>query len=144
MGETTYKSEWLEPETWQKLLPGLALVAAGLAKLKQQLPKRGSSKRDLKKLSGDLDQLRENFERLLGLFSEHLSNNKKFLESFSGLLVTLDKAGLAQTLGNAAKVAKIALYHEERLKALESGAGKSKQGHKETLSRSSQAQIQAA
>src|SRR5689334_21364561 len=55
----TFENHWLEPETWEKLLPGLAAAAAGLAKLKSKLPKGNPSKKELKELGETIEKIVE-------------------------------------------------------------------------------------
>jgi hypothetical protein len=120
MQTTTYKNEWLQPEPWEKLLPGVAAVGLALAKLKEQFSKRGKpSKRNLKKLGTEIDALQKDLEQLVELLTKYFSTHEKFVNAFVGLLATLDKAGLAQTLGNSAKIAKIVIAYDKRLSALE-------------------------
>ena len=118
----TYKSEWLEPEKLGSLLSGLAAAAAAIAKLKQKFPNRRGSKRDLKQLGDDIDDLRERFLTLTELLGKHVSANRQLVESIARLLKTLNRPGwLQQTLGNMPKVTKIVLSHEQRLATLEKG-----------------------
>ena len=94
----TYRNEWLEPEKLGQLLKGVAAVAAGLATLKEKFSKRGGSKRDLKKLGDEIDDLRDSLSKLLeivGTLAEtqklQIEGNDKVFNSLLNLCGNLHK-----------------------------------------------------
>lgn len=135
MSETTYKFEWLEPETLEKLVKGAATLAGlveKLAKLKQAFSKGRSPKRDLKKLGNEIDELRKDFETLIDLLTKSYSKHIEFTEAVAVGFAVLEKAGAAFGIANLPKITKIVISHDARLKTLEAsiGARKSKAGRK--------------
>lgn len=118
-------SEWQQPDTWAKFMVAAAALAAGLAKLKPARSKRGSPKRDLKKLGDEIDDLRKDFERLIDAIQTHLSlfqqltNLTQTHVSANIKLVETVTAKFVPGLVYVNKLGTIVIAHDNRLKALE-------------------------
>src|SRR5205809_504164 len=130
MSETTYKFEWLEPETLEKFVKGAASLAGlveKLAKLKQSLSKSRSPKRDLKKLGNEIDELRKDFETLLGVLTKSHLKQVEFVEAVARFVTMLGDGRLTKLLAtgqaNVNKLVKIVISHDARLKTLEASIG---------------------
>jgi hypothetical protein len=128
-------SEWLQPETFEKMVRLGPAFLASLSKLKTMLSKGGGSKRDLKKLGTEIDELRDNSWTVCELISKANESHRKLVEALVGLASkggTLTKLVpiIFGSVGNLNKVIKIVLAHETRLKALEASivARKNKRG----------------
>ena len=135
MSGTTNKFEWLEPETLEKLVKGAASLAGlieKLAKIKQAFSKGRSTKRDLKKLGNEIDELRKDFETVVVLLTKYFSTHPEFVKAVAAGFAALIKGGAALGIANLPKITKIVISHDARLKTLEAsvGAGKSKSGRK--------------
>ena len=126
-------SEWLEPETFEKIVRCGPSVLASLSKLKTMLSKSGGRKRDLKKLGTEIDELRKDLEKVCVVMTQAVSSHTRLVEAASGLVggpLTKLVPIVIGAVGNLNKVVPIVLAHEDRLKALEASIakGKSKKG----------------
>jgi hypothetical protein len=117
-------SEWLQPDTFERILRAVPSILSSLSKLKTMLPKRGGNKRDLKTLGTEIDELRKDLGTVCNLISTSLKSHTKLVEAAAGLV---SKAGalprlvhfISGSVGNLNKVIPIVLGHEARLKTLE-------------------------
>ena len=117
-------SEWLQPDTFEKILRSVPSIISSLSKLKSMLPKRGGPKRDPRNLAAEIDELTKALETVCNHISTSVTNHIKFVEAVGGLV---SKGGALPQLvpiifgsaGNLNKVIKIVLGHEARIKALE-------------------------
>ena len=124
-------SEWLDPETFEKMVRLGPSLVSSFSKLKTMLSKGGGSKRDLKKLGAEIDDLRKDLETVCGLISKSIKSHQKFVEAVAGLVAT--GGGLVKFISfakavaeNTTKITTIVLAHEARLKALEASVAEAK------------------
>jgi len=143
-------SEWLEPETFEKLVRLGPSILASISKLKTMLSKGGGPKRDLRKLGNEIDELRDNLSTVCEIIKTSNESHQKLVEALVGsasktggaIAGLVSKGGALPRLvpiiftsaGNLNKVIKIVLAHETRLKALEAtiAAGKNNRGSGKT------------
>src|SRR5207244_3719956 len=74
-------NDWLQPETLEKLARVVPSVLSSISKLKQSLSKGGGPKRDLKKICGEIDDLRKDLGTVCDLMTKHCSSNTKLAEA---------------------------------------------------------------
>jgi hypothetical protein len=124
-------TEWLEPAT--KIVRSIPSIIAAYAKLKQMLPKGKGSKRDLKQLGTEIDELSKALETVCNLMSQSSKSHSQFVQAFVGLLTVLNDERLAKWLccvniglENSKKHTTIVLGHEARIKVLETSMVKFK------------------
>jgi hypothetical protein len=126
-------SEWLQPDTIEKMLRTVPSILSSLSKLKTLLPKR--PKRNPRDLAAEIDELTKALAMLIEILKtaseSHSKLSIRFVETVGGLvngpimkLVSFIK-GQAE---NNKKVTTIVLGHEARIKTLEASiaAGKGK------------------
>ena len=128
-------SEWLQPETFEKILRSVPSVLSSLSKLKTMLPKRAGLKRDPRKLGAEIDELRKDLEKVCHVLTQANLQNTKLAQAVADFVSkggTLHKLvpGIIGTGENVGKLVTMVLAHEERLKALEASiaAGTGKRG----------------
>jgi hypothetical protein len=130
-------TEWLQPETFEKLLRYVPSIVSSLAKLKQSLSKRGGPKRDLKQLGEDIDALAKTLEKVCEVIHTHVNLSTKITEASVPFITIVGKRILelvqwAKVTKSAAdhinKSTRVLIAHETRIKALEAAieAGKGK------------------
>src|SRR2546427_548130 len=80
-------NDFLTPETiteitavW-KMIKDMPKLLTSLSKFKKVFSKGGDSKRDLKKLGTEIDDLKKAFEILCGAMSKHFASNEQFSEA---------------------------------------------------------------
>src|ERR1035438_3323409 len=124
-------TEWIEPAT--KLVRSFPAIIASYAKLKQMFPKGKGSKRDLKQLGTEIDELRKALETVCNLMSQSTKSRLQFMQAFVGLLAFLNDEKFAKWLTyinigleNSKKHTTIVLGHERRIKVLEAAMVKAK------------------
>jgi hypothetical protein len=135
-------SEWLQPDTFEKMLRTVPSILSSLSKLKSMLPKRGGTKRDPKKLAAEIDELRRDLETVCQTLTTASKSHTQFVQRLGEAAHGLLSEGgpmfkLIAFIEAQAKLTKglielsnhtttIALGHERRIKALEASiaAGK--------------------
>ena len=129
-------TEWLEPETLEKLVRLGPSVMATLSKLKQMFPKGRGTKRDLKKLGEEIDELAKSLEKVCEVIATHMDLNTKLAQASLPFITEVRKR--ISELGSFSKSVAdyinrsnpVLIAHETRIKALEASIakGKSKKG----------------
>jgi hypothetical protein len=146
--------DWGTPGTWGQVLRDAALLVALYKKIKASLPKRlkpkPKSKRDIKQVNEDLDQL-ENVLLLVAKASgrsvETMSKGFESLgclvKSIEKLVTLMDERRVFQCAKYIADLSRIVKSQDARLKVLESSmAGHGKGGRKKIKASKSKGPLQ--
>ena len=128
-------TEWLEPETFTKIVRSLPSVITTLSKLKKMFPKGRGTKRDLKQLGEDIDALAKTLEKVCEVIKTHMNLSTKLAEASVPFATIVGKriselvqwANVTQAVtDHINKSTPVLIAHETRLKALEASMVKAK------------------